>query len=375
MKLIPYGHQYIDSNDIREVTRVLKSEWLTQGPKIGEFEKVLCGYTGAKYAVALSSGTTALHIAALSAGIKNGNEVITSPITFVASANCIIYCGGKPVFADIQDNAVNIDPAEIEKNITKNTKAIIPVHFAGHPAGLEEIRRIAKKHNLKVIEDAAHALGAEYKGSKIGSCKYSDMAIFSFHPVKSITTGEGGALLTNDRKIYESALRLRHHGICRVNYKPKWFYDIPEIGFNYRITDFQCALGLSQMKKLDKMIRARKKIVDTYNKAFSNIAGITLPYEQPYTGHAYHLYVIRVSGGTRDKLYDYLRGKGILAQVNYIPIHMLTYYKKRFGYRQGDFPAAEQYFRECLSLPLYAGLSAKDQAMVIKEVRRFFKNG
>ncbi|RLJ01480.1 MAG: UDP-4-amino-4,6-dideoxy-N-acetyl-beta-L-altrosamine transaminase, partial [Candidatus Aenigmatarchaeota archaeon] len=235
-KYIPYGHQWINNDDIKEMIKVLKSEWITQGPKVKEFEEALCEYTGAKYAVAVSSGTAGLHIACLAAGIKEGDEVITSPITFVASANCILYCGGTPVFVDVQEDTINIDPEEIEKKITKKTKAIIPVHFAGHPCDLEEIHSIAKKYGLIIIEDACHALGAEYKGSKIGSCKYSNMTIFSFHPVKSITTGEGGAVLTNNKKLYKKLLMLRNHGITKerksfiYEYEGPWYYETQFLG-------------------------------------------------------------------------------------------------------------------------------------------------
>jgi len=359
MKIIPYGRQWVDASDIREVIKVLKSDWLTQGPKIKEFEDALCKYTGAKYAVAISSGTAALHISCLAANIKKGDEVITSPITFVASANSILYCRGKPVFADIEKDTVNIDPEEIRKKINSNTKAIIPVHFAGHPCDLEEIKEIAEKHNLLIIEDASHALGAEYKNSKIGSCKYSDMTIFSFHPVKHITTGEGGAVLTNRKDLYQRLLLFRNHGITKKKEKMNkfdgpWYYEMHELGFNYRITDFQCALGISQLKKLEKYIERRRELVSIYNKELSKMDKIILPVEKPYVKSSWHIYYIRLKDTSKRRLiFEELQKSNIGVQVHYIPIHFQTYYKENFGYKVGDYPKAEDYYRSTITLPLY----------------------
>lgn len=359
MKIIPYGRQWVDSSDIREVIKVLKSDWLTQGPKIKEFEDALCKYTGAKYAVAVSSGTAALHISCLAASIKRGDEVITSPITFVASANSILYCGGKPVFADIQKDTVNIDPEEIKKKINPNTRAIIPVHFAGHPCDLEEIKEIAEKHNLLIIEDASHALGAEYKKSKIGSCKYSDMTVFSFHPVKHITTGEGGVVLTNQKNLYESLLLFRNHGITKdkkkmTKFNGPWYYEMQTLGFNYRITDFQCALGISQLKKLDKYITRRRKLVSIYNKELSKIDKIILPVEKPYVKSSWHIYYIRLKDASKRRLiFEELQKSNIGVQVHYIPVHLQPYYQKNFGFKSGDYPEAEDYYRSTITLPLY----------------------
>ncbi|MDD5680785.1 MAG: UDP-4-amino-4,6-dideoxy-N-acetyl-beta-L-altrosamine transaminase [Candidatus Omnitrophica bacterium] len=381
MKKIPYAHQYIDLSDINAVRRAVASDWLTQGPRVKEFEEVLCGYTGAKYAVAVSSGTAALHLAMMALEIGRGDETVTSPITFSASANCAAYVGAVPRFADIDDNTCHIDIEKLryllrDSRRSNKVKVVVPVHFTGSVSDIAAIRDICDKNGIKIVEDAAHAVGSTYKTGgkwvKVGSCRHSDVTIFSFHPIKNITTGEGGAVLTNDKKIYEKVSRLRHHGICRPENGPKWFYDIPQIGFNYRITDFQCALGMSQMKKIDKMIKIRREIVDTYNNAFSGVEEIRLPHEIKNTRTAYHLYVIRIPAGARNRLYDYLMRKGILTQVNYIPVHLLTYYKKSFGYHMGDFPVAEKYFSECLSLPLYAGLSGQDQKRVIKEIKRFF---
>jgi len=359
MKIIPYGRQWVDASDIREVIKVLKSDWLTQGPKIKEFEDALCKYTGAKYAVAISSGTAALHISCLAANIKKGDEVITSPITFVASANSILYCRGKPVFADIEKDTVNIDPEEIRKKINSNTKAIIPVHFAGHPCDLEEIKEIAEKHNLLIIEDASHALGAEYKNSKIGSCKYSDMTIFSFHPVKHITTGEGGAVLTNRKDLYQRLLLFRNHGITKKKEKMNkfdgpWYYEMHELGFNYRITDFQCALGISQLKKLEKYIERRRELVSIYNKELSKMDKIILPVEKPYVKSSWHIYYIRLKDTSKRRLiFEELQKSNIGVQVHYIPVYLQPYYQKNFGYKIGDCPKAEEYYKSTITLPLY----------------------
>ncbi len=383
MRPIPYGHQYIDSSDIDRVVKALKSDWLTQGPKVKEFEDSLCKYAGAKYAAAVSSGTAALHLAMMALNIGHGDDIITSPVTFSASANCAVYVGAAPRFVDIDDSTYHLDVEKlktllISSSMRKKIKAIIPVHFMGTVSDVAAIKKIADKYGIKIVEDAAHALGSEYtvnnKRLKVGSSRHSDMTIFSFHPTKTITTGEGGAILTNDRKIYDAVLRFRHHGIFRVAGRQKWFYDVSAVGFNYRITDIQCSLGVSQMKKLDKMAAMRRKIVSVYNDAFADVEEIRVPHERPGQKAAFHLYVIRVPEAGRGNLYDYLRMKGISTQVNYIPVHMLSYYKNTFGYKMGAFPVAEQYFRECLSLPLYAGLSAKDQDRVIKEIKRFFTN-
>lgn len=381
-KNIPYSRQWLDKKDISEVVKVLKSDWLTQGPKIVDFEKALCKYTGAKYTVCASSATVALHLACLVAGIKKGDEVVTSPITFVATANAVIYCGGKPVFADIQENTVNIDPEEIKKKINKKTKAIIPVHFAGHPCDLEEIQKIAKQHNLKVIEDASHALGAEYKGSKIGSCKYSDMTIFSFHPVKSITTGEGGAILTSNKKYYEKLLKLRTHGITKnpkqfINYNSKsdgdWYYEMQELGFNYRLNDFQAALGILQLKRLDYFIKRRGEIVKIYNQAFKGNKYFDLPIERNYVKSAFHLYPIRLKDKflkKRKAIFNQLRKNNIWVQVHYIPVYKQPYYQK-LGYSNNLCPRAEKYYKKAITIPLYPKMSGVEIDYVIKSVKEF----
>lgn len=384
MRTIPYGRQQINSDDIKEVVRVLRSDWITQGPNIKRFEKALCEYAGAKYAVAVSSGTAALHIACLAAGIKKDDEVITSPITFVASANCVLYCGGKPVFADIRKDTANIDPEQIKKRINKKTKALIPVHFAGHPADLKEIYGIAKRHDLLVIEDATHALGAEYRGSKIGSCGYSDMAIFSFHPVKSITTGEGGAILTNSKDLYSKLLILRNHGITKEfthfriwdkRLRGPWYYQQEYLGFNYRITDLQCVLGISQLKKLDSFIKRRREIVQIYNKGLSEIGQLELPVEEEYVKSAWHLYPIRLrenkkidfNTDKRKKIFNFLRRKNIGVQVHYIPVYLQRHYSE-LGYKKGLCTKAEDFYNREISIPLYPALKDKQIKYVINRL-------
>jgi len=379
MEQLPYSHQNIEADDIKEVVRVLKSDWITQGPKIKEFEEALCKYTGAKYAIVVSSGTAALHISCLSAGIKKGDEVITSPITFVASANCILYCDGKPVFADIHFDTDNINSKEILKRLTKRTKTIIPVHFAGYPCDLEEIRSIAKKHNLTVIEDAAHALGAEYKGAKIGSCEYSDMAIFSFHPVKSITTGEGGAVLTNQKKIYEKLTMFRNHGITKKNlihrHTGDWYYEMQLLGYNYRLTDIQAVLGISQLKKLNYFIDRRRAIAKSYNKAFVNNPYFDLPEEKENIRSAYHLYPIRLKEtykNRRKEIFSKMRKNGLGVQVHYIPVHLHPYYRKNFGYKLGDYPVAESHYGKSISLPVFPKMTERVVGHVIRLVFETF---
>jgi UDP-4-amino-4,6-dideoxy-N-acetyl-beta-L-altrosamine transaminase len=395
--MILYGRQWIDEEDINAVIDVLKGDWITQGPKIDEFEKALANYCGAKYAVAVNSGTAALHLACLAAGIKEGDEVITTPITFVASANCVVYCGGIPVFADINKDTYNIDPSEIRKKITSKTKAVIPVDFAGLPCDMEAIRKIADEHDLIIIEDACHALGAEWKDSngrwhKTGSCSYSDMTVFSFHPVKHITTGEGGAVLTNNAELYEKLLSLREHGIIRnpekfinkdlaFSLNPEslilnpnsWYYEIHELGFNYRITDIQCALGLSQLKKLDMFLAKRRSIASAYSQAFKDIELVTTPAEPEDKKPAYHIYVLQIDferlGKTRADVMNKLRASGIGTQVHYIPIHLQPYYRNNFGYRKGDYPAAEEYYDKALSIPIYPKMNDAEIKRVINSVK------
>lgn len=369
---ISYGRQTITKDDIKAVTDVLRSDWLSQGPKIREFEEALCRYTGAKYAVAVSNGTAALHTACLAAGIGPGDEVITSPVTFLASANCVVYCGGTPVFADIEEETVNIDSREIQKKISARTKALIPVHFAGHPADMAEIRRIARKRKLLVIEDACHALGAEYRGQKIGQGAYSDMTVFSFHPVKNITTGEGGAILTNRKDLYERLQIFRTHGMTKAPHlltrnDGPWYYEMPVLGYNYRITDLQCALGVSQLKKLDRFIAQRRTHVETYHALLARDPRFILPAEKDDVRAAWHIFVIQFrDAALRNRTFQALLQEGIFPQVHYIPIHLQPYYQKRFGYRRGQFPLAEQYYERAMTLPLYPQLRKFDVRHIVQ---------
>lgn len=364
MNYIPYARQLIDSSDIKAVSGVLKSDYITQGPRVAEFEKRVADYCGAKYAVALNSGTSALHAACFAIGIKSGDEVITSPITFVATANSILYCGGIPKFADILEDTITIDPSLVVKNITKKTKAIMPVDFAGHPAELEDIRKIALRHNIAVIEDAAHALGAEYKGKRIGCCKYSDMAILSFHAVKHITTGEGGMVLTNRKDLCDKLTMFRSHGITRNSSgfrvrssesSRKWYYEMQLLGYNYRITDIQCALGLSQMERLDDFVKRRRKVAQFYKEEFSDIKEISCLNEREYAESSWHIFPVRIKKN-RNKIFDRLMSQGIRTNVHYIPVYYHPYYKG-LGYKKGLCLKAERYYRETLTLPLYAAMS------------------
>jgi len=363
-KYIPYGHQQIDETDIVVVAYTLKSDFITTGPKVKEFEDKIASYCGAKYAVAVSSGTSALHSACVVAGISQGDEVITTPITFIATIAGIVHCGGIPVLADIREDTINIDPHEIENKITGKTKAIIPVDFSGHPANLDRIKHIAKSNGLIVIEDACHALGAEYKGQRIGSI--SDMTVFSFHPVKHITTGEGGMVLTDNEDYYKKLLVFRNHNIIKgINH---WEYKVNDFGFNYRITDIQCALGISQLKKLDYFIERRREIARMYNDAFARPNEIITPVELNSVKSAYHLYVIQLRSLHRDPIIRWLVEKNIGVQVHYIPAHYHPCLQK-CGYRQGDFPKAEAYYSRAISLPLFPSMSDDDVNYVIDAVK------
>ena len=372
---IPYGRQSINEQDIEAVVNVLKSDYLTTGPKIAEFERKVADYTGAKYAVAIANGTAALHAACYAAGFGAGDEVITTPITFAASSNCVLYCGGTPVFADINPETYNISSVDIERKITSKTKAIIAVHFTGQPCEMDQIHEIADKHNLIVIEDGAHALGAVYKGKRVGTL--SDMTTFSFHPVKHITTGEGGMILTDNPKLYERLKLFRTHGITREeNLLTKndgpWYYEQRDLGFNYRITDIQCALGTSQMDRLPGFLEKRKKIAEQYNEAFAGNNQIQLPYQKEGCDNAWHLYVIRVKNGNRKEVFEKLRAAGIGVNVHYIPVYQHPYYRSH-GYAQVVCPNAEEYYKECISLPMYPDLKEEEQEYVIKKVLEYVR--
>lgn len=368
---IPYGRQCIQEDDIKAVVDVLKSDYVTTGPKVEEFEQTVAEYVGAKYAVAVSNGTAALHIACLAAGVGVGDEVITTPLTFAASANCVLYCGGTPVFADIDVKTYNIDPEDVRKKITSRTKALIPVHFAGQPCDLDKIHEIAEEHHLMVIEDGAHALGAEYKGEKIGAL--SDMTIFSFHPVKPITTGEGGMVTTNSVELYQRLRMFRGHGITKnaaqlKNNDGLWYYEQQVLGFNYRITDIQCALGISQMKKLDKFLARRKELVCRYNEAFRECKNIIIPYQLEGTSSGWHLYVIQVLDCDRKQVFEQLQNNGIGVNVHYIPVYRHPYYREN-GYLEEHCDNTEKIYKHIISLPLYPLLTNEEQDIVINSVK------
>ena len=370
--MIPYGRQTIDEDDINAIVDVLKSDYLTTGPKIAEFEQAVASYTGAKYAVAISNGTSALHAACFAAGIGQGDEVITTPLTFAASANCVLYCGGTPVFADVDPYTYNIDPKDIRKKITDKTKAIIAVHLAGQPCDMDEIHSIAQEHNLIVIEDGAHALGSVYKGKKVGCL--SDMTTFSFHPVKPITTGEGGMIMTDNEELYKRLVLFRSHGITRDNSmmtrnEGPWFYQQLDLGYNYRITDIQCALGCSQMRKLDKFLKRRRELVERYNNAFIECDNIVTPYQLPDTQSGWHLYIVQVKNHDRKQVFETLRDKGIGVNVHYIPVYMHPYYREH-GYKDVHCANAEEIYSHIISLPLYPGLTDEQQDYVIDTLKQ-----
>lgn len=370
--MIPYGRQTIDEDDINAVIDVLKSDYLTTGPKIAEFEQAVASYTGAKYAVAISNGTSALHAACFAAGIGQGDEVITTPLTFAASANCVLYCGGTPVFADVDPYTYNIDPKDIRKKITDKTKAIIAVHLAGQPCDMDEIHSIAQEHNLIVIEDGAHALGSVYKGKKVGCL--SDMTTFSFHPVKPITTGEGGMIMTDNEELYKRLVLFRSHGITRDNSmmtrnEGPWFYQQLDLGYNYRITDIQCALGCSQMRKLDKFLKRRRELVERYNNAFIECDNIVTPYQLSDTQSGWHLYIVQVKKHDRKQVFETLRDKGIGVNVHYIPVYMHPYYQEH-GYKDVHCVNAEEIYSHIISLPLYPGLTDEQQDYVIDTLKQ-----
>jgi len=373
---LTYGRQWVDENDIDAVVNVLKGNYLTTGPNVGNFEKAVTEYVGAKYGVAVSNGTAALHVACLAAGIKEGDEVITTPITFAASANCVLYCGGTPVFADIDPKTYNISPEEIEKKITNKTKAIIPVDYTGQPADMDRIRKIAEKYNLIVIEDSAHSLGSEYKGKKVGTLAH--MTEFSFHPVKPITTAEGGIVVTDDEELYKKLMLFRSHGITReesllTHDEGPWYYEQLELGYNYRITDMQCALGISQMKKIDMFTSRRRQIVKIYNEAFKDIAQLITPHEAEYSNSGWHLYVIKLDLSSlkcdRRTIFEALQKENIGVNVHYVPVYLHPYYQ-RLGYKKGLCPEAEKLYESMITLPLFPKMEDKDVEDVINGVKK-----
>lgn len=374
MKLIPYSRQFIDEEDINEVVKVLKSDFITQGPKIKEFEECLANYCGCKYAIVFNSGTSALHGAYFALGLKEGDEFVTTPITFVATTNAGLYLGAKPVFVDIEPDTGNIDIGKIEEKITKKTKLLVPVHFAGHPVDLKKISQIAKEHNLFVVEDACHALGAKYMGGKIGNCECSDMTVLSFHPLKHITTGEGGAVLTNNEEFYQKLLMFRTHGITKENFIDEpdgdWYYEMQYLGHNYRMTDIQAALGISQLKKLDLFVRKRREIADIYNRAFKDNPYFDIPFEEDYAYSSYHLYPIRLKDKYKSKkreIFSKLSEKCLGVQVHYIPVYWQPYYKV-LGYKKGLCSVAEDFYQREISIPIYPGMTNENINYVIQTV-------
>lgn len=377
-KIISYGKQNISFKDIYFVVKALKSSYLTQGPKIKEFEQKLCDYTGVKYCLVLSNGTAPLHLAIQTLGIKPGDEVITTPITFVATSNSVLYSGGTVKFVDVEPETANINPENILKAITPNTKGIIVTHFAGQSCDMQKIYDIAKKYNLFVIEDGAHAIGSEYKGYKVGSCKFSDFTTFSFHPVKTITTGEGGAITTNNKDYYEKLLLLRTHGITKNpnNFFDKnngdWFHEQQELGFNYRLTDFQAALGISQLSRIDKFIKRRREIVDLYKKLFSGDSRFNFLQEKDFNKSAFHLCPLLIDFSkikiNKVELFEKLKKNGLYLQVHYIPVYCQPYYKN-LGFKQGLCFNAEEYYEKSISLPIYYCLKDRDIFRIVNIIK------
>jgi len=377
MKTISYGRQYIDDDDISEVVKTLKSDYLTQGPRVSEFENALCEYCGCKYAVLFSNGTAALHGAYFASGIKKGDEFITSPITFAASANAGLYMGGVPVFCDIDRETYNVDPDEILKSVNEKTKVVTPVSYGGNPYPLEKIYEPLKKRGIVIIHDAAHALGAKRNG--YNTADFCDMAMISFHPVKHITTGEGGVILTNSEVFSEKLKLFRNHGITKnpdlLKFgKEPWYYEMQELGFNYRITDFQCALGISQLKKADKFLKRRNEIAEIYFEEFksSDKFKVIKPFDDENTINAFHLYpVLLQNSDERKKFFEYMMKNDIRVQVHYIPLHLMPYYRDNFGFKEGDFPNAEDFYNREVSIPMFPAISDEELQYVINTMKKF----
>jgi len=366
---LSYGQQTIEEDDIAAVVETLRSPFLTQGPKVEEFEQAVARYVGAKYAVAFANGTAALHGACFAAGIGSGDEVITTPITFAATSNAVLYCGGTPVFADIDEHTYNLNPKEVKKKITAKTKAIIPVDFTGQPVDLDAIMKIAKKHNLVVIVDGAHSLGATYKGQRVGA--QAHMTMFSFHPVKPITTGEGGIITTNSIVFYEKLKLFRSHGISKTPYaieQGDWYYEMTELGFNYRMSDIQAALGVSQMRKIDGFIERRREIAALYNEKLAKIPGIILPKQLQETESGLHLYMIQLDNQvlkrSRMEIFTDMHEQKIGVHVHYIPVYWQPYYRK-LGYKKGICPVAEKWYEQALTLPIYPTMMNEDVEDVV----------
>lgn len=368
IKYIPYGHQIIDENDIKAVVEVLKSDWLTTGPRVEHFENDVCSYVGAQYGIAMANGTAALHAAMFALDIGKGDEVIVPPMTFVATSNCVLYQGGTPIFADVEAGTLLIDPVAVEAAITPHTKAIIAVDYAGQPCNWDALRHISDKHHLALIADSCHAIGATYRGRKVGTL--ADITVFSFHPVKHITTGEGGMAVTDDVKLATKMRNFRGHGITTTAAEREkvggWFYEMTELGYNYRITDFQCALGSSQLKKLDGWIQKRNELAKGYDYFFASHPELSIsPLKQgKEILNAYHLYVVRHP--ERDAAFKRLRANGIGANVHYIPVYLHPYYRQHLDTKEGLCPVAEKAYKEILTLPLWAGMTEKEVNFITK---------
>lgn len=379
MHNIPYGRQNITDEDIAAVVETLKSDFLTQGPKIGEFENKFADYVGARYAVAVNNATAGLHIAARALGVEPGQKVIVTPMTFAASANCIRYCGGEVEFCDIDADTYLMDTDKLEKMLEAHPRGtyagVVVVDFAGYPHNMQEVRRIADRFGMWVIEDACHAPGARWTDSdgskhRTGGGDWADCTVFSFHPVKHIATGEGGMVTTDSESLYKKLQHYRTHGISRdTDLMSKndggWYYEMLDLGFNYRLTDIQASLGVSQLSRAREGLERRRELARKYDEAFADIEGIKVPYRANDVDHAFHLYVIQVPD--RKKLYDFLRSQGILVQVHYVPVHLMPYYR-RFGWKEGDLPIVENYYRHCLSLPMFPTLTDEEQRYVIEKV-------
>ena len=374
--LLPYGRQSLDEDDIQAVVEVLRSDWLTTGPKVGEFEEQFSAWVGAKYGVSFSSGTAALHAAAFAAGLGPGDEAITTPMTFCATVNSLLYQGAKPVFADVSADTLNLDPGQAAKKVSPCTKAIVVVDYAGHPADLDSLRALAQENNLLLIEDACHALGAEYRGKRVGGI--ADLTVFSFHPVKHLTTGEGGMVTTHDPKLAETLRRFRNHGISSEarerQESGQWFYEMVLLGFNYRLTDIACALGLSQLGKLEANLARRREIAAQYLSALSGLSAVEAPTVRHRVNPAWHLFPIRIRPGRlsagRAEVFRALRAENLGVNVHYIPVHLHPYYRDQFGYRGGEYPVAEDAYQRLISLPMFHAMSNEDADDVIKAVKK-----
>ena len=371
--LLPYGRQTLTEADVAAATEVLRSDWLTTGPKVAEFEEAIADYVDARHAVSFSSGTAALHAAVLAAGLKPGDEAITTPLTFCATANAALYGGGTPVFADVRDETLTIDPKEVERRITPRTKVLLPVDYAGQPADLDALLALADRHKLLIIEDAAHALGAKYRSRMVGSI--SHMSVFSFHAVKHLTTGEGGMVTTNNGEFAQRLREVRNHGIdsdARARQADgQWHYEMTTLGFNYRLTDIACALGLAQLPRLPANLARRRAIAARYEKALATVSSLALPIVEADVTSAWHLYPVRVDTSIdRAEVFNALRAEGLGVNVHYIPVHLHPYYRSRFGYRGGEFPIAETASGRLISLPMFHGMTDEDVDDVILAVEK-----